>query len=96
MFSIGHIHLEQQPMKHLQETFASLLQTRVKKKEKKVTKTWQQLKHLLAELHPQSQHPTRFSGYKLYESGGANFSRCHVTSRWSCDQRIFKGVSLSW
>ena len=50
--------------------------------------SWWRLKSLHVEANPCSQHLAKFIGQKYYETEDIDFSKCHVTSPWSRDQRI--------
>ena len=52
------------------------------------TRSWLRLKCLCAEHAPISWHPARFTSHMYCDSGNINFSKCHVTLRWSRDQRV--------
>ena len=96
MFWTGHTRPEEQLTKHLQKTFASLLQNRVKEKRKK----WQELgdnvsSHMVNLILKASILP----GLVVISLAKAEIQIFQFVM-WPhvglFDQRIFKGGSLSW
>ena len=47
---------------------------------------------LRSELSPHSQYPGKFSDDKSGKKEDEIFPICHVTSCWSCDQRVMRFV----